>query len=850
MLRHFVWTVSVLFPLLSSAQSNSALPSVDSMAVRLRRQLALYPQEKIYLHTDKPYYMAGDTIRFRAHVVDAASHAPVHASRYVYVDFRRVDKPPVGQEAPAPQRFRILERNGVYAGYIPLPMTFESGNYEITCYTHFMRNTGNASFYRQSVYVSDYRRRYEYRSRNRDASSDYDVSFHPEGGYLTAGVPCTVGFKALREDGTSVDVTGEIVDDGGNTVARFASLHAGMGKFLFTPDAAQRYYAECRTSDGMRHRFRLPDVQSRVCVLRVFPTSERFTVQASATPGYDPGVLHLLIHCRGELCYYGTLNPRTHKASFRWRDFPQGVLQILLLDNGLQTLSERLLFHYDPRGEATARVQPDRKEYGRREKVKLELDFHDAEGRPLKGNVSVSVTDDRIVAPDIMHRDIRTQLLLESELKGYIEEPDYYFGERTAERMAAADALMLTQGWRRYDIPQVVQGLYEEPAIPLEIGQEITGRIEKTGIFRKRNFKGYTVSALVPRFGRFFRTDVDQEGRFALNGFDFPDSTHFVLRAEGPGEKTDVLLLVDGPAYPAADEPRPLYDRSREMKRYDRNVAAFTDSLKHILIEEIVVAASQESLKPIENPYQVLARKSVDYREIEKGHYADLEELLMRLHGVQVRAGQITVFRQPVRYMIDGVLWEPLPPIEVVDPASGEMAYQFEIDNGMPDFIPVEMIKRIDIIPAVNSVLTGVDRLQTSRASDNNKNAAGLKRYGRNTDSNSSAIISITTKNGSELLQEEVVDFEQLHMRVVVPQGYQTPLEFYSPKYETARQRNAPERDLRTTLYWNPAFEISPEGRAEIEFYTADEPADYSIRIEGILHNEKYSILHRTIKLE
>lgn len=816
MLRHFVWTVSVLFPLLSSAQSNSALPSVDSMAVRLRRQLALYPQEKIYLHTDKPYYMAGDTIRFRAHVVDAASHAPVHASRYVYMDFHHVDKPPVGQEAPAPQRFRILERNGVYAGYIPLPMTFESGNYEITCYTHFMRNTGNASFYRQSVYVSDYGRRYEYRSRNRDASSDYDVSFHPEGGYLTTGVPCTVGFKALREDGTSVGVTGEIVDDGGNTVARFASLHAGMGKFLFTPDAAQRYYAECRTSDGMRRRFRLPDVQSRVCMLRVFPTSERFTVQASATPGYDPGVLHLLIHCRGELCYYGTLNPRTHKASFRWRDFPQGVLQILLLDNRLQTLSERLLFHYDPRGEATVRVQPDRKEYGRREKVRLELDFHDAEGRPLEGNVSVSVTDDRIVAPDIMHRDIRTQLLLESELKGYIEEPDYYFGERTAERMAAADALMLTQGWRRYDIPQVVRGLYEEPAIPLEIGQEITGRIEKTGIFRKRNFKGYTVSALVPRFGRFFRTDVDHEGRFALNGFDFPDSTHFVLRAEGPGGKTDVLLLVDGPAYPAADEPRPLYDRSREMKRYDRNVAAFTDSLKHILIEEIVVAASQESLKPIENPYQVLARKSVDYREIEKGYYADLKELLMRQHGVHIRNNEVYAYGNPARYMIDGTFWMPF----------GEKV----------PFVPVEMIKRVDIIPAVNTTLFGINRMNRSLP--------------KRIQINSWSVIAITTKDGSELLRSGYRDPDQQYMQVVRPQGYQTPAEFYSPKYETARQRNAPERDLRTTLYWNSALEISPEGRAEIEFYTADEPADYSIRIEGILHNEKYSILHRTIKLE
>ena len=319
--------------------------------------LRLYPQEKIYLHTDKPYYMAGDTIRFRAHVVDAASHAPVHASRYVYVDFHHVDKPPVGQEAPAPQRFRILERNGVYAGYIPLPMTFESGNYEITCYTHFMRNTGNASFYRQSVYVSDYGRRYEYRSRNHDASSDYDVSFHPEGGYLTAGAPCTVGFKALREDGTSVDVTGEIVDNGGNTVARFASLHAGMGKFLFTPDAAQRYYAECRTSDGMRRRFRLPDVQSRVCVLRVFLTSERFTVQASATPGYDRRTASADPLPRRTLLLRHAESPDA-QGVVPLEDFPQGVLQILLLDNRLQTLSERLLFHYDPRGEATARCSP------------------------------------------------------------------------------------------------------------------------------------------------------------------------------------------------------------------------------------------------------------------------------------------------------------------------------------------------------------------------------------------------------------------------------------------------------------------------------------------------------------
>ena len=552
----------------------------DSLALRLRRQLELFPQEKIFLHTDKPYYMAGDTLWFRAHVVDASTHVPADASRYVYVDFRCVDKTPVGTAAPAAQHYRILERDGVYAGYIPLPMTLESGNYELTAYTHFMRNLPHDYFFRQSVYVSAYGQRYA--PGKQEAAADYDVTFHPEGGYLIEGVRSTAGFKALRADGTSVGITGHIVDETGREVARFASQHAGMGKCAFTPEAGHRYTAICRDAAGTERRVRLPEAQSRACVLQVYPASERFTVQAAAASAYDPGSLRLLIHCRGNVCYNGVLDPATRQASFRWEDFPQGVLQILLLDEGMRTLSERLLFHYDPELEATARIHPDKPEYGRREKVSLELEFRDAQGDPLTGNVSLAVTDSRIIDPDFAHRDIRTELLLESELRGYIEDPDYYFGERTPERMAAADALMLTQGWRRYDIPKVLQGVYAEPELPLEIGQEITGRLEKTGLFRGRNFKGYAVSALVPRFGAFFRAEVERDGSFALNGFDMPDSTHFVLRAEGPGGKTDVVLAADPQTWPEADAPLPRPDRRERMRRYDRSVASFTDSLKHI----------------------------------------------------------------------------------------------------------------------------------------------------------------------------------------------------------------------------------------------------------------------------
>ena len=73
-------------------------------------------------------------------------------------------------------------------------------------------------------------------------------------------------------------------------------------------------------------------------------------------------------------------------------------------------------------------------------------------------------------------------------------------------------------------------------------------------------------------------------------------------------------------------------------------------------------------------------------------------------------------------------------------------------------------------------------------------------------------------------------------MQVADPLGYQKPAEFYSPKYETDRQRNAPERDLRTTVYWNPMIQIDNE-IAEIEFYSADDSVDYNIEIYGLVKN-------------
>ena len=64
------------------------------------------------------------------------------------------------------------------------------------------------------------------------------------------------------------------------------------------------------------------------------------------------------------------------------------------------------------------------------------------------------------------------------------------------------------------------------------------------------------------------------------------------------------------------------------------------------------------------------------------------------------------------------------------------------------------------------------------------------------------------------------------------PLGWQQPRYFYSPRYEDARSRKAPE-PVRATLYWNPDLVAEPGETTQFDFYTSDHKADATVIIEG-----------------
>ena len=96
----------------------------------------VYPQEKVYLHMDNRSYFIGDTIWFKAYVMNATTLHPTQQSGVLYVELLNE----MGVEV-AHKKMRL--ENGMCHGNFILKEEFRTGYYEIRAYTRYMLNWGN-----------------------------------------------------------------------------------------------------------------------------------------------------------------------------------------------------------------------------------------------------------------------------------------------------------------------------------------------------------------------------------------------------------------------------------------------------------------------------------------------------------------------------------------------------------------------------------------------------------------------------------------------------------------------------------------------------------------------------------
>lgn len=425
----------------------------------------LNPQEKVYLHFDNTGYFKGERMYFKAYSIRTDTGAPSNISKVLYVEL-------LNPSGDVVQTHKVKMEHGVGYGDLPLDSVFGTGFYEVRAYTRYMRNWGDDvgfsrvfPVYRKPKVEGDYTKpqidelSYIHRlpdgrekldagytpGKKKRSSTSYKVGFYPEGGDLVEGLSSKVAFRILDEDGRYAEVMGIVVDPQGNDVCTVSTNSDGLGSFELTPTAGT-YKLVVTTQAGKRHEFALPEAKSEGCVLTVNTLDDNITACVKSSSGLHGELLGYTLMNRGNVVAYDTLTAEPLiELEYERGQLPAGVNQLTVFNSEGRILSERLFF--------VCPLSSDNDS--------IHLTTTTSELRPC-GKVRVEVKSapnadlsfsamDAATLTDGKTGNALTWMLLSSDVKGYIANPDYYFESDDREHRQAADLLMLVQGWRRYD---------------------------------------------------------------------------------------------------------------------------------------------------------------------------------------------------------------------------------------------------------------------------------------------------------------------------------------------------------------------------------------------------------------
>lgn len=872
------------FQFLCSQSTNTLTP--ETVMENIHEQWLIFPQEKIYIQTDKPCYVSGEKLFFRSFLLDAMSNLPAALSRYLYVELiNPVDSVIIRQN--------IRQENTMFYGALLLPEYLPQGDYRLRAYTRFMENGGEEYFYSRPVFIADpscidtgldaefafleknkvgVSLRFFNRKTNTNVSPDrillrlnrekvkthkpegketidlkFDVPeqgrillvetvinnklfgqylriphkkedkfalrFYPEGGYLIPGKSNKIAFKAELPGGLEAEVNGDILDKNDNIVTSFSTTHEGMGWNFFNPEEGELYTAICRYKNDTI-KVNLPPANPKATVISVQWNRNRLFVKLNKPDNLPQEKLYLIIHNRGMASYSGEWDETKEYTVFDKMDFRTGVSHLLLLNEGFDLLSERLIFVNNAENYSEADIQANKEIYKNREKVALNIGIPGLSAKDsIIANFSVSITDDKDVVIDTT-TNIVSEILLASELKGSVSNPAYYF--RLGKPETDADLLMMTQGWNRYNIPEAIKGNFKIPKIEPEMFQSFSGTV-KGGLLSKP-YTNAQITLYSINYNFIEKRETNEFGRFKIDNFELPDSTEYVMIALTPKGGDKLELYPDDIVYPEVS----LWNRPEEIQTIPlpNNFVEYVsksdwkytneNGIRMVNLPEVTIRGENKQDKKFKTYYGLEPDSylSEDFFE----HYAgpDILYAIGRIPGVTIRGGAISFSRMSYNSISQAVP----PPIFIVDGLTMHLMSGEE---------PRDYCNRI------LSNITPSDVVQVNAV----KSAAKLSLYG--TDA-AGGVIEIYTKNS---LGSKIQALQRFNSKVIKPLGYQLPVEFYSPQYDTPSALNDKNADLRSTIYWKPDVIASPEGKSILNFYTADTPSTYSVVIEGITSDGK-----------
>lgn len=641
----------------------------------------------------------------------------------------------------------------------------------------------------------------------KNALWDADVQFFPEGGDLLAGIAKNVAFKAVSADGKGIAVKGRILDGKGKQVAEFSDLGLGMGFFSLLPLPNEKYVASITFANGQERKFKLPEVvqnKANVVFVKQDETNLNMAIVTSEEDfAKNPNQsFYVLVQSNGHLVYAAQANLKSATAliTIPKERLPNGIAQVTLMTPAGKVISERLTFVKSEKL-LDINLAVNKEQFKAKEKVNLKLSVLN-NGKKYPGSYSISVIDEsKVPYDDNQDLSIVSNFLLTSDLKGYIESPNTYFDEKNVNRDKALDALLMTQGFRRFDYQDLVAEKLPVLSFMPEQGIEIGGTLRlNTG----RTVPNGGLLLSIPSKSIRKDTYTDDKGRFLFKDLVFTDSSKVTVNARGNDNYRSMVINMDQTYFPEIDKNNAY--KNNFVMNIDRAMVPYLENSKKeyrksILLDEVAVTGVQKKV-------------------ITNRDFPSISGLSMPEHRIDAeRLSGCNVLTMCLNTLLTGITYD-----------SQTQKYYVTRSYNSGSRVPVQFFLNGMAIdePGLNSInVPDIEGIEIFLKDD----LGTVSRMYQN-----NGVVSIYTKKVEKKPRMSLTEIEKLLPKSNVidlfPLGYIKERKFYEPKYETPESKAV--NDLRTTIYWNPKVKVTETGEAALEFYNADGNGQYKVIVEGM----------------
>lgn len=750
--------------------------------------------EKVYLHTDRDHYSAAEDIWFNAYLVNGKSAYLTASSNNLYVEL-------ISPTQQLLDRKVIRLEKGVGKGDFQLADSLSEGWYQLRAYTNWMRNFEDNFVFQKKVYVAanlkviDNSGRGQKTPANKETlagqktdAADQVIQFFPEGGALVIGNQGLVAFKAEDARGQGVKASGKVISPSGQVLTSFESTDLGMGLFTITPRPNEEYRVEGTYANGKSFQTTLPNALSKGISLHLSTDSLGMKCLVVVNEGLfnelNGKEISLQLKHAGDVVYSSKIKMSSAQVTLKlaYAGLPPGISTLTLFDHQGRPQCERLT--YVPHPEMKLSITPNQKTFTAGKSAQITLDLKNAKGQAQQASLSLAVVDG--IVP-VQESHIITYLMLESELKGTIQDPGRYFDQSNSNRLKQLDLLLLTQGWRDYlwkKMPAVIPKISYLP----EPGITLSGNVrQKIGNNPLPNMN-ITLFANGFEGNKIYTTRTNAKGNYFFDGLNWSGEQDLRLNVVDDKGKAAGWIQLDS-VFKGPMAIKPFYQQETTIDALSFKDANLKRMAAHLRFKS----------------------KAIELKEVEIAADRSLRtetEILTSFgfpdHSYEIKAKDHE-FRDLQHFIVTKV-----PGARALSDSAVGVAF---ISRGKEVKPRLMVNKREDMFERVDYYGLSMEQV----------NKVTVKHL-INIDGNDAYVIGLD-------LKETAFGGNNLHLLNKTLEGYYSARAFYSPSFIGG---DGTSEDLRTTVFWAPLLKTNAQGQVKVSFKNAEPRGNVNVFAEGI----------------